>query len=257
MLGKLLKYDLKFVFKHLSIFYVIMFLAVALGRFFGMFDNSTVMIVISNIFMGIMIAMIFNIVINNAIRLWVRMISNVYKDESYLTHTLPVSKNEIYLSKVITAFVSVIVSLIVIVVGLGLWFGSDAIKGFLEMVIDGALSTKVLLLMITVLILEMFFLIMVGFLGIIIGYKFNYRKTILSIIFSVFIYGAFNICSFIILCGWALFNNEVLELFKTNAIPSVDLVYDILLLASIIYLGYSIISGFISVKLLNKGVNVD
>ena len=35
-----------------------------------------------------MIGMIINSLINGLMRSWVRFINNVYKDESYLTHTL-------------------------------------------------------------------------------------------------------------------------------------------------------------------------
>ena len=48
---------------------------------------------------GTAISMMFSIVINNLMRLWVRFKNNFYGDESYLTHTLPIDKKTLYLSK--------------------------------------------------------------------------------------------------------------------------------------------------------------
>ena len=46
----------------------------------------------------------FNIIINNVLRFWVRFRQTMYGDESYLTHTLPVEKNTLYASKMLSAF---------------------------------------------------------------------------------------------------------------------------------------------------------
>lgn len=43
--------------------------------------------------------MIVSSLINGLMRSWVRFITNIYKDESYLTHTLTIEKKDIYLSK--------------------------------------------------------------------------------------------------------------------------------------------------------------
>ena len=47
------------------------------------------------------------ILINNLMRTWVRFRHNLYGDESYLTHTLPVERKTIYLSKFITSIILV------------------------------------------------------------------------------------------------------------------------------------------------------
>ena len=91
MLKKLLKYDLKDVYKILIIFYALSLFFDVLTRMFLNIDNSFILQVIGKICSGTTIAMIFNILINNLMRLWVRFKNNFYGDESYLTHTLPVS----------------------------------------------------------------------------------------------------------------------------------------------------------------------
>ena len=102
MLKKLLKYDLKNVYKILIIFYALSIFFGILTRIFFSIDNSTIMNIIAQVCGGITISMAFNIIINNLIKSWVMFKQNLYGDESYLTHTLPINKKTLYLSKIIS-----------------------------------------------------------------------------------------------------------------------------------------------------------
>ena len=114
MLKKLLKYDIQNVNKILIIFYCLSLFFAILTRIFLSIDNSFIMDIIGKVCSGVTISMIFNILVNNIIRLWVRFKSNFYSDEAYLTHTLPVSKKELYLSKILTSVITLFSSMIVI-----------------------------------------------------------------------------------------------------------------------------------------------
>ena len=114
MLTKLLKYDIKTINKVLIIFYGLSIFFSVLTRIFFMIDNSVIMNVIAHICSGATISMIFNILINNLMRLWVRFKQNLYGDEAYLTHTLPVTKKQLYLSKFIISITSLLISVLVI-----------------------------------------------------------------------------------------------------------------------------------------------
>ena len=114
MLKKLLKYDLENVYKVLIIFYILAIITAIFTRIFYSIDNSTILNIIAQIFSGTTIAMIANILINNLMRVWVRFKQNLYGDESYLTHTLPVSKKTIYLSKCLTSIITMATSIITI-----------------------------------------------------------------------------------------------------------------------------------------------
>ena len=96
MLKKLIKSDLKDVYKILVIFYGLSLFFAILTRLFLSIENSFIMEVIGKICSGVTISMMFNILINNLMRLWVRFKHNFYGDESYLTHTLPVDKKTLY-----------------------------------------------------------------------------------------------------------------------------------------------------------------
>ena len=116
MLGKLLKYDLKWVYKLVVVFYILAFVFSVIGRGFGEVENSLVCEIISKICFGTAISMVVSSLINSLMRLWARFVRNIYKDEAYLTHTLPVEKREIYASKVISGIVCIFTTMIVAVV---------------------------------------------------------------------------------------------------------------------------------------------
>ena len=109
MLRKLLKYDLKYMFKFLIIFYSLAIFFGTLTRIFLSIENSLIMNIIGQVCSGAAISMMFSILINNLMRFWVRFRSNFYGDESYLTHTLPISKSTLYLSKALTSIISLLV----------------------------------------------------------------------------------------------------------------------------------------------------
>ena len=62
--------------------------------------------------------MVANILINTLMRSWVRFRDSIYKDESYLTHTLPVTKNNIYDSKFIQALIFFVIGFAVIILSI-------------------------------------------------------------------------------------------------------------------------------------------
>ena len=113
MLKKLLKYDIENIFKVLIIFYSLALFFAVLTRLFLNIENSFILNIIGKICSGVLISMIFNIIINNLMRVWIRFKNNFFGDESYLTHTLPVEKKTLYLSKILTAIITLFVSVLV------------------------------------------------------------------------------------------------------------------------------------------------
>ena len=95
MLNKLLKYDLKYMIKNMSIFYILsIFFAITTRILFGL-EQSIIIKIIGQISVGFMFSMVASTLINTIMRSWVRFRDSLYKDESYLTHTLPVTKNDL------------------------------------------------------------------------------------------------------------------------------------------------------------------
>ena len=112
MLNKLLKYDLKYMIKNMTVFYVLAIFFAITTRILFNIEQSVIINIIGQISVGCMFAMLANILINTIMRSWVRFRDSLYKDEAYLTHTLPVTKNELYNSKFIQTLIFFFVGLL-------------------------------------------------------------------------------------------------------------------------------------------------
>ena len=118
MLEKLLKYDLKYMIKNMGVFYILAIVFSLLTRIFFAMKQTVIVGIIGQICVGFMFAMIFSTIINTVIRSWVRFRDSLYKDEAYLTHTLPVTKNQIYESRFIQTLIFTIVGFVIVVISL-------------------------------------------------------------------------------------------------------------------------------------------
>ncbi len=262
MLSKLLKYDLKWCFKPLAVFYLLSLFFAVVVRILESMEKSLIIVILDKICVGALISMIISILINCFMRNWARFVENIYKDESYLTHTLPVSKNKIYLSKVLTAAITLLVSFIVITLCLAIAvLTKDSwifIKTTLEqsaIYFDSSVFSLVFVMLITV-FFEVLFMIMSGILGIVIGHKSNNLKIIKSIVYGFIIYMLFSAISVSVLYIFGLLNPEIMTLFTSMTVSS-NTLKGMMLIAILIYGIYILITYFIGNKLFNKGVNVD
>lgn len=263
MLGKLLKYDLQSKIKFLMIFYSLAIFFAVLTRLFLLIDNSLIMNVIGKICSGVTISMIFNILINNIMRLWVRFKNNFYGDESYLTHTLPVDKKTLYLSKALDGVISLFISVLVIALSLFIAYYSkeniELLKNLLLPVADimGSSVIKIILAFLFICFLEIANMVQAGFCGIILGHKMNNMKTGFSVLYGFFCYMATQVFVLIIIFITGLFNKDIMNLFFTNEIVNIDMIKFIIYLAIVIYTVTLFIGYIINVKLFKVGVNVD
>lgn len=263
MLKKLLKYDLLNIFKFLSLFYLLSISSATLTRIFLSIDNSTMANIIGQICSGLTIAMIVNILINNLMRIWVRFKQNLYGDESYLTHTLPISKKILYLSKFLTSIITMFTSVLVIGLTLFIAYYSKEniifLKNILIPIADIYNSTviKFLLVILLIFFLEMTAALQSGYTGIILGHKKNNSKTVYSVIFGFLTYVITQIIVLLTIFVIGIFNQDIMNLFTSNTITNLGLFKKIMYIAIIIYTICITINYFINTKIFEKGVNVD
>lgn len=263
MLRKLLKYDLESVYKLLCIFYVLSILSAILTRIFFSFENSTMLNIIAQILSGITISMIINILINNIMRVWVRFKQNLYGDESYLTHTLPVSKKQIYLSKFLTSIITMATSIIVIGITLFIAYYSKENLLMLENLLTPIANmyeiniASFLIIILLIFGLELMSAIQSGYTGLILGHRKNSNKLMYSIVIGIVSYSIIQTAGLIIMFIAGIFNPNIMDLFMTNNVNNFTLFKDLMYLAAAIYTGAIIINYFINTKLFEKGVNVD
>ena len=263
MLGKLLKYDLKWIYKVVGIFYILAVIFSVIGRGLNEIENSLVFSITAKISFGIAISMMINSLVNCLLRLWARFIKNLYKDESYLTHTLPVEKKDIYISKVLTAFITVFTTIAVILVCLFICYYSEANMEVLKTVLELAASTynttvlNLLLLVAIVIYLEIMFVVLIGYDAIILGHKSNQKKMVKTLMIGFALYMITQVLTLGAIFVFGLFNPNVMNLINTTDIVNIDAIKSVMYMGIGIYVAY-IISYYILGHLqLKKGVNVD
>ena len=264
MLNKLLKYDLKYMIKNMSIFYILsIFFAITTRILFNM-EQSVIINIIGQISVGCMFAMIINTLINTIMRSWVRFRDSLYKDESYLTHTLPVTKNDLYNSKFIQTLIFFFISFIVILISLFIAYYSKenwlAITNYVKTITTGLnMSTSFFITMaIIIIFLEVFNTIQCGFFGIILGHKMNNGKIGYSVLFGFITYLLAQSLILGLVFVYGLFDSTVMELFKTATINiDVEAFKVLAILSSLLYIMIIFIMSILCKKALNKGVNVE
>ena len=263
MLIKLLKYDLKYMIKNMSTFYILSIFFALTTRIIFSLQQSVMLRIVSQISVGCMFAMFASVLINTIMRSWIRFRDSIYKDEAYLTHTLPVTKNDIYNSKFIQTLIFSIISFIIILFSLFIaYYTKDRwllLKNMIDNITTGLnFNTTIFVINTFVIIfLEIFNAIQCGFLGIILGYKKNNYKVSFAVIFGFIFYILSQSMVLLSVFIVGLFDSSVMNLFKSNILLDTNSFKLLMFLSIILYL---LIIGLVNIvckKQLNKGVNIE
>ena len=264
MLMKLLKYDLKYMIKNMGIFYILsIFFAITTRILFNM-DQSVMIKILGQISVGCMFSMIASTLINTMMRSWVRFRDSLYKDEAYLTHTLPVTKNELYNSKFIQTLIFFIIGFVIILVSLFITYYSkenwEAITNYVRTITIGLnmTTTFFVTMFFIVIFLEVFNAIQCGFYGIILGHKKNNGKIAYSVLFGFIIYLVAQTIILGLVFVYGLFDPSVMKLFETATVNvDVNAFKTLAILSSLLYLLIIYVMSCLCKKSLNKGVNIE
>lgn len=264
MLEKLLKYDLKYMTKNMGIFYILsIFFAITTRILFNM-DQSVMIKILGQISVGCMFSMIASVLINTMMRSWVRFRDSLYKDEAYLTHTLPVTKNDLYNSKFIQTLIFFLLGFVIVIISLFITYYSKenwaAITNYVKTITTGLnMSTAFFVTMFCIVVfLEVFNAIQCGFYGIILGHRRNNGKIAFSVLFGFIIYLVAQTIILGLVFVYGLFDSSVMELFKTATINvNVEAFKTLAILSSVLYLLIIFAMSCLCKKTLSKGVNVE
>ena len=263
MLNKLLKYDLKYMIKNMSVFYALSIFFAILTRILFSLNQSVIVNIISQISVGCMFAMIINTLINTVMRSWVRFRDSIYKDESYLTHTLPVTKNDIYNSKFIQTLIFFVIGFVVILLSLFIAYYTKERWLLLKNVISGITTglnmntTLFVIGFISVVFLEIFNALQCGFLGIILGYKKNNNKIVFSVLFGFISYLLAQSMVLLLVFIVGLFDKSIMDLFKSTILLDTNSFKLLVLLSILIYALIIWLMSIVCKKELSKGVNIE
>ena len=263
MLKKLLKYDLKWILKVEYIWSVITIIFAILTRLTSLLNESVITSIIKSVLTSITITGMLNVLFNGIIRTWIRVRNNLYKDEAYLTHTLPVESKTILSSKVLAGIITMLFGILIITISFFIAFYNESLINYIKesmQILATTLNssiTKLLLILFIVLFLEFTFILMVGITGIIKGHEANDGKVIKSVLYSGIYWLSFSILSLLIVYLISLTNKDLKGLFTGPGLISYSALKIFLLLVIIIYIIYIIVLYLISKHELNKGINID
>ena len=113
MLKYLMKYDLKKMFKLVIWFYPISLALAAITRIISIWNDIQAIKILDMVLAGFTYSAIANILVNTFVHILMRFSNSFYKDQSYLTHTLPVKKSTLILSKYLSGLIVILTSIAV------------------------------------------------------------------------------------------------------------------------------------------------
>ncbi len=260
MLKKLIKYDLIWINKSMVVFFVISLLISCITRGISLVNDTFVGNILYIVFKSLTISCIVSIVINCAIRIWNRFRLNIYKDESYLTHTLPIKRNTLYKSKIISSFVSIIISLVFVLISFIIVFLDNKMIDKLKDIFSNNDVAFIFVLLLVLMVLEVLYMTYCGILGLIIGHRSNNNKMVKSVVFGLALYFMIQIVIFIIILSIGLLNPDMSSLFSNTINEDINFISAVKKLVLIVNITYIVFTTglCISGKLLFKnGINIE
>lgn len=264
MLGKVMKYDFLSIGKKMGTFYIGYMLVAVLTKLLDLLSASFAVLspfvqILSVVFIMLSVAVFFY----QFIVIIRRVYTSIYKNEGYLTGTLPVTKNSLLLSKVILSVVFTLFSFVVLAAGMLIVFnitGLQAMEAFFAPLLETLrISTPVLLagtVGFTILVTLNNMLLFTAALSL--GHMQDNNKMALSVVFGFVLYTIAEIINVIALVIYGLFRTDIIELLESNPEAlSMDSMGGILLVAvgisAVIAVGYYFVAKIAMTRKYNLG----
>lgn len=258
MLSKLLKYDFKSLLKSLIPIYLIgLFIAVFNFLFQKLASKIVILELPSVLILFLWVVIIIGIPLVTFFISISKYYNNIIKDEGYLTHTLPVKKNQLIMSKLISSvlvmILSVIVSLIILMVGYGIGDVIEFVTTRLSLI---EVSIIILILNIIMVLVSYILQMIMVYTAISLGQIHNQNKIIYSIVYGIVMYTLNQIISVIILIIPVLFDRNFLNYFNQDNLPEEAYLF-IVGLSLIMSIVFSLVYYIINIKTLEKKLNLE
>lgn len=224
-------------------------------------ENTVLQSVFYNVFASLTYSAVAAILVNMFLHILRVFINNFYKDECYLTHTLPVTKNQLLLSKYISALAVVVTSISVCAVSLFLVLNGAGFMEFMKSALQsgvGGFQMPVWQFLVTaavLILLQICALISFAFTAVIKANMYNEKRAVKGLLwFALFYFGAMAVTFIVALLVFAIRGN-ISELFSSTI--SQDSLMTVFITAIVMHAIYTAVFFVLSQKLFNKGVNVD
>ncbi len=221
MLKKLFKYDFKEINKSLLVLFIITIILSVVNVLTSNHGSNEVLLSLFIVTTDLALVFIFLILVFSLIVTFSKFRETMYKDEAYLTHTLPVKTTTIYDAKVLSSIVSILLSLFVAGVCFVFVFSHSFLIKFICDTLKDSKDTMetIYFCLYAIIDVVMFFLCLIN--GLIIGFKFDKRKDLM-----VFIIGFVTVflIQFISLTTIHLFNESIWKIMELTICFIIDVI---------------------------------
>ena len=258
MLKKLIKYDLKWINKLMLVFFAVAAILSLFTRITGLNTSSFAANILHTIVLGFTLATYALCIFGCEMRIWVRFRNNTYKDESYLTHTLPVAESTMFNSKMISSIISIILCVVVVIICAAIGFLNKDTINYLKDMFNNKDTVFMIGSFLLTFILETTYIVNCGILGILLGHRSNNKRTLKSIVIGLVLYFIMQniILGIIYLVG--LMSNDIAVLFSNNLSDNIIVgMKKMVIIVNVLYLVIIAAMYFVGKKIYNKGVDVD
>jgi len=261
MFSKLLKNDLRKNMRWLWILFASTILSAgivrgcaALGEKFAFFK------ILAIFFDSVFYAVAVNVILQPFLRSFLNFTKSFYSDESYLTHTLPVTKNALINSKFLTAMIEITLGFLCLVVSLLIKFASptmlDTLKLLLSVLISGEFSVLfVLVLIVLLIVVEFLMYIAIIFFSIVVAYRSREKRVLKAFLLTAAMAIA-SIAVLAVILIIVLVANGV-KISSSTLVLSSNAFISILITGIAVYCSVIVLFYFLAKREFNKGVNVD
>ena len=263
MLKKLMKYDFVWISKILVYHTAILLVVSFLGRLVSpLSPRSMFWSVMDGVFLSLMISAAFSLLFTAFMRAAARYINNTYKDESYLTHTLPVTRGQQYTSKAFSSIAVLVLSLVVCLIATAIYNSYkdrwDTVKYYLS----NPQSRTLILLFVLVIVLQIICMLLCTLAGATFGYRKGSHKLLHSLLRILLIYVVTQGIMVGVIYLISRFDSGVAALFTTSTRSMKEFLTDPVStkICWILTAEYAVANAalfFLGKRALEKGVNVD
>lgn len=269
MFKKLLKYDLKALYKPLLIYAIGITTCAIITRLTTIqysdlppYETTTPVFItiINTICYNAFYALSVALIVTIFIRIWRHYAINFYGDESYLTHTLPIPRHTLWNSKFLSSIIAILFGLVIIAIGIFIiYYSPEQLETFKFSIspsgYHGSIVLFVLLLSIAT-FAQFTFITQVGLLGITIGNQANNNRTARAVAIGLISYLLSGLLTVIIVSLWTTIDQTIANSLFGNSIDS-DIIPKILLGIIIIYTLFISTTYIVINHSLRKGIDIE
>ena len=261
MLNKLLKKDLKINMRWMWILFASTIALAGLTRGLNELGKNIAFFKMTGMFFeGVYYGIAINAIIQPFLRNFLNFHKSFYSDESYLTHTLPVTKNQLINSKYLTALIEMVTSFACLIISLLIMYAGPNFTATFQLLLSTLVAEKVsiglsLTLVIILIIVEFLMFISIIDFSIVIGFKSRDGRILKTFLITIGCAIAAALTLLVIMLIVLAING--VKLTSSTLTLSKTAFYSVMLTGIITYCIVIAVFYFLTKHHFNKGVNVD